>query len=315
MKSQKKNITKKTPLSEAENIHPETDHLAVKTTQIEQPSQYTFVGASVAGKGHRNEDGEIIIPCQDAHSYCSENGWNVLVVCDGAGSYANSKKGAAFCVEHLPKMLLSKLDDKSVFSKACQLSNDEWRAISIDVFSNLKSQMQNLAINEDIDFQSLGCTVNVALFNNETLLTAHIGDGRAAYKKADGVWEALITPFKGDEPGCTVFITSDYTWENPDECIETKVITLDNPAEAVVLLSDGMESYSFLCYTKKEDEEIYFDPNEPFAPFLDGNISILKNMVANNQPDIDMAWQSYLETGKKLKDEYDDKTLLIAFKS
>lgn len=280
--------------------------------QVENQS-YRFVGASVAGKGHRDEKGEIKVPCQDAHGYASIGEWSLLIVADGAGSYENSSMGSTYCVEKLPTVLTEKFF--KIDGGEGDLE-DYWRKSAIGCFQELVDGIKSLAKEEDIDYHTMGCTINVVAFNHTHLLTAHIGDGRAAYKKYNGDWEALLTPFKGDEPGSTVFLTSDYTWENPEECIESNVIVLNEPIEAAVLLSDGMETYSFLCYTKDEDG-IYSDPNEPFAPFLDGNLSIIRQMFVAGKADeeVSKAWESYLLSGKKLVDEYDDKTMVIAIKA
>ena len=302
-------VTEENSFESAEYI--EADN--VEPTAPAESRRYRFVGASVAGKGKRDEKGEIKIPCQDAHAYASIGEWSVLVVADGAGSYENSRMGSTYCVEQLPTLLPEKFFQ--VVDGECDLA-DSWRKSAIGCFQELVEGIKSLAKEKDIDYHTMGCTINVVAFNHTHLLTAHIGDGRAAYKKHNADWKSLLTPFKGDEPGSTVFLTSDYTWENTEECIETNAIVLNEPIEAAVLLSDGMETYSFLCYTKDE-EGIYSDPNEPFAPFLDGNLSIIRQMYAAGKTDEDVskAWENYLLSGKKLVDEYDDKTMVIAFKA
>jgi len=290
-----------------------TEDLAKEATsdlRVKAP-QFKFVGASVAGKGHRNQEGKVVIPCQDSHSYLSFKGWNMIVVCDGAGSYEHSTAGASYCTKMLPVIFQRKMVSNTGFPP----TEDQWKEVAMEVLEEVKRGLCEIAEEKNVDYHTLGCTVNLVLFDEHVVLSAHIGDGRAAYKK-NNKWEAFIRPFKGDEPGSTVFITSDYAWENPDDCINTKVIISEDSIEAVVLLSDGMEMYSFLCYTKNEEGEVYFDPNEPFAPFLDNNINILKSMyeAEKSEEAINEAWANYLEKGGKLSQEYDDKTMVLAFK-
>jgi methyl coenzyme M reductase gamma subunit len=121
----------------------------------------------------------------------------------------------------------------------------------------------------------------------------------------------MMQPFKGEEVGSTVFITTDWCWESPQECIETRIIESD--IKTIVLLTDGMEAYSFLCYVKNE-KEMYSDPNLPYKPFLDSNIRAIDSMMSSgfNIIKITKMWKEYLSSGKGMENEYDDKTMLIA---
>ncbi len=273
---------------------------------------WRIVGASVVGQAHRNKQGEIMTPCQDSHKYETLlNGWNIIVVSDGAGSYENSHEGSAFTVKRVIDLIKRELQEYDLTTKEKPFNNKEWRYLMLYIFNQTLDGLKKYAKDNKIeDFHTLGCTVNVALFNHTTIYTANIGDGRAGYRDIEQNWHALITPFKGEEVGCTVFITSDYCWQYPKECIKTDVLKTD--IDAVVLLSDGMEKYSFLCYTLKEDG-MYHDPNEPHAPFLNANISTLKKMTDEKIENIDKEWENYLQHGRKLNEEYDDKTMVIAF--
>lgn len=293
----------------------DTDNRKVKGSR----SEWQLVGASVAGLGHRDTNGNIIIPCQDAHNYTIINPWCIAIVADGAGSYENSQIGASYCVEKLPILLRKKIQTGILFDEKKYINEDGWRAIVIEILIKIKKGLMNLALKKKIDYKTLGCTVNFLVFNSEILFSGHIGDGRAALRIENGKWKPIITPFKGETVGETVFITSDYCWENPDECIETTIhrTTKDNEIDAVVLLSDGMEDYTFRCYVKDEesDEEFYYDPNEPFAPFLNGNLEILKKKIQyDGLSETNLFWKRYLQYGPKIKEEFDDKTLLMIFK-
>lgn len=277
-------------------------------------SNWKVIGASIAGKGHRNKDNDIIVECQDSHSYQKFGDWTILIVSDGAGSYENSKKGSQFCVDHIPMYLHNKLLKLDSFCKENSINESQWREVSLSVFEKTLEELKKLAEKAGIDYKTLGCTVNLVLFNEEIIYSAHIGDGRGAYRKNDNeTWKALFTPFTGDEPGMTVFITSDYCWENVDLCIDTNIFK--EKLSAVCLLSDGMESYSFTCYTKNEETEMFYDPNEPHSPFLNSNIKVLNKMLETETiKEVSDKWESYLENGKKLSEEYDDKTMIVAFK-
>ncbi len=63
------------------------------------------------------------------------------------------------------------------------------------------------------------------------------------------------------------------------------------------------------------EEDKYYDPNKPFAPFFDPNIQILKELViqGKSQDEINDMWSEFLNNGNpRLRQESDDKTLILA---
>lgn len=271
-------------------------------------NRQTIISASVSGKGHLDSG----IPCQDSNNWEKlGKGWTILVTSDGAGSQENSHYGSSFVVKDIANVLKCDVAEKLWFSRLQSPSAAEWREFIIICLRKTYENLKQYAKYNNFEFRTLACTISLALTKKDVVLTAHIGDGRACYQNQQEEWFSMMQPFKGEEAGSTVFITTDWCWELPKECIETRIIESD--IKTIVLLTDGMEAYSFLCYVKNENE-MYSDPNLPYVPFLDSNIRAIDSMINSglNINKITKMWKEYLSSGKGMENEYDDKTMLIA---
>jgi len=63
------------------------------------------------------------------------------------------------------------------------------------------------------------------VFNTESLLVAHIGDGRAAYCNTEGYWKSIMVPFSGELANEAIFITSPF-WDldNAQNFVRSQVV-------------------------------------------------------------------------------------------
>lgn len=270
-------------------------------------TNWNIISASVTGKGHL----ETGVPCQDANSWKMINEYfGIAVTADGAGSYENSQLGSAFVVENIIEILTNEIREEIWFKDHSLPTEEEWREVALKGIEITCDNLVNYSKDLGIDAHSTGCTLNIALFSKEGILSAHIGDGRACYQNENNEWKAMLIPFKGNEVGSTVFITTDWLWEDTNKYIETRVIR--ERIMSFALLSDGMESLSYLCNTKDENEQ-YSDPNKPFEKFFNTNISAINDMIKHgkNLDEINQLWSEYLTSGKNLSEENDDKTMLI----
>ena len=267
------------------------------------------IGTSVIGNSHIASG----IPCQDAHYSCAINdNWRIAIVSDGAGSHENSHLGSQFVVKDAVDVFSKLLHGEKWLENITLPSPSEWRDQAITGLSFMYDNLKNHAKALNVDFKSVSCTIILAIYSKNGILTAHIGDGRAALMTREGLWKSAMIPFKGEEVGSTVFISSDYTWEEPWHCIETRVFS--EPIHAFALLTDGLENYSFYCYLKKENHELFYDPNEPFTDFFNQNISGIKNMYKNglSKNEIEEKFSEYLSAGHPdIALENDDKTIII----
>jgi hypothetical protein len=264
--------------------------------------------ASLRGRSHE-ADGK---PCQDAHKIVMINEeCGVAVVADGAGSHENSQLGSSFVVRSAAERFVELVRLNTWYKVNIMPSASEWKGSATAIFKQVHDELSQYAISEGIDVRSLGCTVIVLVFSPYGILTAHIGDGRAAYRNVGGEWKASMTPFKGEEVGQTVFITSDI-WNKTDNYVECTVF--NDKVDCFTLMSDGCERSAFRCYVKDELEERYFDPNEPFIPFFTPIVKNIKKMRQDKLPqdNVNRIWSDFLLDGlPALTTEQDDKTMIM----
>jgi len=271
-------------------------------------SKWKIVGASTLGKAHIESE----TPCQDAHNFdLLDNLHGIAIVSDGAGSCENSQIGSKFVVEKTMKQMKTLLQNHPLLKEDYDPKENEWRDLMFKEIKILQDGLNDLAEEQGVDYKSLSCTFILLLFSPHRILSCHIGDGRAGYLGHKGDWKSLFSPFKGEQVGQTVFITSDI-FNGNEEFIETTIV--NDAIHSFTLLSDGCELACWKCYDKHIDEEFYFDPNEPYSGFFNPCISALKSMHCDklSQKDIHLKWSKFLESGNEtFEKEMDDKTMIL----
>ncbi len=283
-------------------------------------SKWIHASASAIGNSHISNQ----TPCQDFARVVEESDFLISVVCDGAGSaemsHIGAKETSAFAIYYLVDFFSK--NKKEILLKKIEENKNFWQNESTKIVKNIKKDIENFAINEDIPLKSLACTLIAVIAYEDMLLVMHIGDGRAGYCDNSENWHALMTPFRGEEANETVFLVSDF-WDNVDNLphfIRTNIVHFppEKPAlSAFCLMSDGCEKASFLCNLYDEEKEMFYDPNLPYPPFFNPNVKVLQNLHLQNltQTEINALWEKFLTAGNdKLKNEPDDKTLVLAVK-
>jgi hypothetical protein len=185
----------------------------------------------------------------------------------------------------------------------------------MDYLREVIEDMKVYAVDNSCSFEDLSATYIMALYNAETLLSVHIGDGRGSYLSGEGEWVPLFFPCHGEQAGETVFITTDWIWDDDviDKCIETNLIV--NP-QAFAILSDGMEENAFVVRERieKEGEVIIQSVNRPFEKFLNGNKQTIENLFKQgiDMESINDLWKKYLQNGtESLRNQRDDKSMIL----
>lgn len=260
------------------------------------------VYASVIGLGHIMQK----MPIQDASGYeYWENGWGCAIVCDGAGSCMYSHIGSALCVDFFIRKLKSTDWDRLLLSQ--EKLQKEIHILFYQCLHHL--QYSGYPLDE------LGCTVNGVVFSENTLISFHLGDGRAGYCDPEGNWKPLFTPQKGEEANQTVFITSPLWQENPAQWVDIEVV--QKPYTAFCVLSDGCEKAAFECNIWVEEEQRFKDPNLPYSKFFNPLVQGIKQLYTQNKTfaEIQQLWKQFLREGNKtLAQETDDKSLILVCK-
>ena len=273
-----------------------------------ETSDWEIVGASLLGRAHLESD----LPCQDAHRFeILDGAKGIALVSDGAGSCENSHLGSGFVIEKVTERIkeqdkvLEWLDENHI------LNEEEWSDYALSLVSWLREELNGYAREEELSYKSLSCTLILALFSPYRILTLHVGDGRAGYADAEGSWKNMMTPFKGEQVGQTVFVTSGDN-DQLDSIVESRVV--DDVITGITLMSDGCELACWKCYEKLPEENQYHDPNEPYQKFFEQTTGALKSMHLDglSQDDIMVKWAAFLENGNEaLTKEMDDKTMIL----
>jgi hypothetical protein len=269
------------------------------------PESWLIVSHSTFGRAHIKKN----IPCQDAH-YLIEinNETGIAVVCDGAGSAAESQIGAKIVAKQTAIALKHEIETATGQLPA---NKQTWKKMSKQVLLKVWAFLKKFAQKTNREFKSLACTVIAVIYNPHTIFICHIGDGRAAYSNKQGDWKAIMIPFKGEEANQTLFITSDI-WRNNADYIGCNIIN-DN-IMAFSLMSDGCENHAFQLNSYDEKKGIYLSLNEPyikfFQPLTEQLLSLDKQGYSNKQ--LNEEWQKFIEQGNEsLAKENDDKTMVL----
>ena len=292
----------------------------IKHIKPTQKNEWLTVGASVIGKSHTEANPPI--PCQDNHNYYNlKNGWQVAIVCDGAGSAKLSQKGSELIARKImPAVLKKDLPMKKWYKKGAFPQKSEWKEFAVETFRQTISAMQitvdkyNEEKNktEQIKIEDLASTVILVLYRSNGALVANIGDGRSGYLNNKGEFHSFFKPFKGEEANQTVFITSNI-WNNTEKYISANVVQ-DN-IWAVTAMSDGFENASYICSNIIDGQ--WFDLNLPSKKLFLPLIKQLKAAGLKSIPveELKKKWKELLTNGNKtIENEPDDRTMILSIK-
>ncbi|MDG1057490.1 MAG: PP2C family serine/threonine-protein phosphatase [Flavobacteriaceae bacterium] len=281
---------------------------------------YSF-GLSVQGKSHKKHP---ITPCQDYHKFGTLSDiFNYAIVSDGAGSGENSHIGSKLACETLSRKVEDFLNE---FDLKNQLSNNEWHEIAHGLFKDTRKALQDHSKSNNIELDSLKCTLILIIQMPFGILSANIGDGRAGCLK-ENLYHSLIVPFQTYVVGATFFLTG-HNW---NQFFRTE-IHLITDVDAFFALTDGCDNFSFLqkgpipknqfgVYDEVHNEARY-DHNQPFAGFFDAFIGQMKELILAKQDiDVTQVAEEIIDLGifkgepiQGIQKEDDDKTMVIFFK-
>jgi serine/threonine protein phosphatase PrpC len=135
------------------------------------PVPYIF-GASVIGPSHIEKG----TPCQDACKYAIiPPNCGVIAVADGLGSASKSDTGAQIAVE-------AALDvGKATISKK-KIAETDLSDAAKEAVAFARKELEAKATKEQCSLHDLACTIIVAIFYEDNVSVAHIGDGAVVAK-------------------------------------------------------------------------------------------------------------------------------------
>ena len=197
------------------------------------------------------------------------------------------------------------------------LEND-YKQAGDDKKNEIQEQLEALKeeMKKPLEPRDFNATIILLLVSPQGMMAAHIGDGRMGYLSKKGEWKTLMTPHKGDEASSTVFIPNNWNRQLdvpaftmsdvylPDTCVVKEL------PKAFVLMSDGCESFSWLCKVYDKERNFYYDQNLPYEKFLNPLIDQLGNIEDKDERVTEMIDIINVGTsgGKR---ELDDRTMLL----
>lgn len=267
--------------------------------------EWAVAWASARGHLHVAED----MPCQDfARHVALDYGRGVVVVADGAGSAAHSEVGSERVTAWALERFAGLMEREAWLGAAALPDAGQWRALALRELAAVREELAAFAERQDWLLGDLACTVIVLLYGRDFVQVAHVGDGRAGWADEAGDWRAAMLPFRGEEANETVFLSS----EGWDEALETT--QFEGKVGAFVVLTDGCEKSAFEMNLYDEALGRYYDPNRPYAPFLNPNVGGLRAMYndGKSQDEVNALWLRFLEGGTRhFQSEGDDKTMVL----
>jgi hypothetical protein len=242
------------------------------------------MAASVMGPSHLDRG----LPCQDAHAYAQAANALVAVVCDGAGSAANSEIGAQHVSGSVAKAVAAALN-----TDLLTMPEEAWRSIIETAVDAAREELASKAADAGQSLSDYACTLVGAVADARGGWFFHIGDGVAACVFDGDQPDAVSLPANGEYANETWFVTSD-NWRE-----QLRLARFEGAVQALVLMSDGAQPFAM----SRGGERLF----EPFiAP-------VLRYLGGVDEAQGAQALHATLADPRIDAITDDDKTLLIAF--
>ncbi len=231
------------------------------------PNSWKTVSAAVAGpkKGERG--------CQDAVSVrvvrCGAREALVIALADGAGSARCGGDAARLIVRKMTERVVRRLRWRLQQETRPELWNIEDMALT---FQAARESVVLAAQRHGDPLREWGSTGLLAVVTAEATILAQMGDGAICLRHA-GRWSCPIWPNLDEYVNITTFVTHAHA------PLQTH---LGPPAEALLLLSDGLQSLV-----------LDYQAGQPHAPFCQGVIAELGKSTDSRKLQRDLAtWLS-----------------------
>lgn len=274
-----------------------------------------ILGLSLRGQSHIESN----VSCQDYHLYESiGNGWDILIVSDGAGSARFAERGSKANCSIAMKLLSDMIRQNGWCEKGTLPSELDWYIEFCAICQQIKliyhKKIEEL--NDGTVETDFNATLLVCVRTPYGLLTGHVGDGRMGYMSQDENWSPLMVPHKGEEANQTLFLQN--AWNIPTvpalkvsgvPVPETRIV--NEIPKVIVLISDGCERSSWECSIWDDNMGKYIDKNQPHPGFMNP----LVESILTEEKDRFQLFADIIDRGTQAcKMERDDKTMLIAIK-
>jgi hypothetical protein len=245
--------------------------------------------ASATGKRNLDQDEA----GQDASHYVVTDDVLVAVVCDGAGSVREGRKGS----EYIARVLAEELSTALLAGRTRPGPRAEGSAAIESTIrfaiETVRSGLADLAASRQLELHDFSCTLVGCVASSDGGVFFHIGDGFAIKQDAAGDC-ALSPPENGEYADETYFVT-DENWQ--DHLRLTPLPAFERGC-VLGLMSDGTAPFA-----------VNRERSGFFRPFIDPIAAFLREATA---PHGNAALKNLLESPRASEISVDDKTLLLA---
>ncbi len=248
---------------------------------------WRWAGAIRRGAAHVS-DGS---PCQDSAAVlemCDDGECVFLgVVCDGAGSASQSKRGSYLVSQSVASNVRHYFHRGGKFSSLDRAVLESWLSTAQDGLIRKAAEIE-------CTIKDLYTTVTIALIGKQATHIAQIGDGACAVLLG-GKWQVPIWPMNGHYANETYFLHRfpKTRWEH---------VRLDGRVEALAMFTDGPAELLLEHKVKT-----------PFVPFLEQVIPhLLSDPGTGRSRKVSNEIGAFLDSSRVCDVSSDDKTLILA---
>lgn len=182
------------------------------------------VSCEVQGLGHIRNN----VLCQDKTLCLENNGVNVIVLADGAGSARLSHLGAVYVVETVSEFLSNNFNGLFECSDSVE--------VKVSILGSVRAKLREKSDELGCAISDLASTLLFVAVSDNRYIIGHIGDGVIGY--LDGITLRVASlPNNGEFANETVFITS-INADNAFNLFKGKVQSIIG----FVIMSDGTEA-------------------------------------------------------------------------
>lgn len=185
-----------------------------------------LAAVTMMGQKHKQRG----VPCEDYSIAVSNNGVDVVVVADGAGSkqYTHARFGSECACKTISDLLVNHFD-------ALYNENREAAVRSL-IIASLNIKFAELIKEHNLDsLERLSCTLLFVAVKDRRMIAGHIGDGLIAKVTPSGV-SPLTMPQNGTNASSTYFVTAPHA----ADYLRLIKTTIDD-VHAIALMTDGVQ--------------------------------------------------------------------------
>lgn len=250
--------------------------------------EWCYATASVVGLSHIRAGSRL----QDAKQCFVVNradGHQVFfaVVADGAGSAKYGGQGASILCRTFSS------EARDALQSTTELPDDETIWTWLD---NARDRILGAATKRNLTPRDFATTLVMVIASQDTILTAHIGDGAVVARNIDGaIWSLLSAPHHGEYASTTYFAT-----DEPQAVMRIGRNT--NVFNAVAAFSDGIENLVLDSITGAPSAAFF----APMARPLDASTTTGRDSMLSQSLAVFLASERLNERTD------DDKTLVVA---